>query len=202
VTVLANGNTGLAIDDVFYFGNAVADFSVGNEGSPAMIQTDATDTSVVRQNQSIAANSVGITNLYDVNKDGRVNASDTSIVRQNQSTRIVRYFAAPASIPLALSLTLSSAIDTSVPAFSVANSIASPTTNAATVALPVARLSEMRETSSSSVASVSEVTSIDRTPQALTASLAEAKPSSSKEWKDSIDQYFSLLGKGSLDGSN
>ncbi len=95
ISVLANANTGLAAKDVFYFGNAVGDMDAGNVGTPITVRTNATDTSIVRQNQSIAQNSVGVTSIYDLNKDGRVNATDTSIVRQNQSNSIVPFFTAP-----------------------------------------------------------------------------------------------------------
>ncbi len=114
VTVLANSNTGLAANDVFYFGNAIADIYIGNVGTPISIRTNATDTSAVRQNQSTGANSVSVTNIYDVNKDGRVNATDTSIVRQNQLSLIMRYFSAPAGF-LATSYLANSNPSLSVP---------------------------------------------------------------------------------------
>jgi hypothetical protein len=99
---LANGTTGLTSNDVFYFGNAVADFNVGNlAGPPVTVRTNATDTSAVRQNQSTGINSALITNIYDINKDGRVNATDTSQVRQNQASSLIRYFTAPAALQLA-----------------------------------------------------------------------------------------------------
>ncbi len=101
VTAVANANTGLATNDVFYFGNAVADMNSGNVGSPITVRTNATDTSIVRQNQSIAADSVGISSIHDVNKDGRVNATDTSVVRQNQLASILRFFTAPNGLQLA-----------------------------------------------------------------------------------------------------
>jgi hypothetical protein len=92
----------LPANDVFYFGNAVGDFNTGNlPGPPVVVRTNATDTSVVRQNQSTTANSAPITSIYDINKDGRVNASDTSAVRANQSSSILTYFTAPASLQLA-----------------------------------------------------------------------------------------------------
>jgi ELWxxDGT repeat protein len=103
VTVLATANTDLAINDVFYFGNAVADFNVGNlVGPPLTVRTNATDTSAVRQNQSTGINSAAISNIYDINKDGRVNATDTSLTRQNQNASLIRFFTAPASLQLAL----------------------------------------------------------------------------------------------------
>jgi ELWxxDGT repeat protein len=102
VTILANANTGLVANDVFYFGNAVGDFDTGNlAGPPVTVRTNATDTSAVRQNQSTGLNSAAVTNIYDLNKDGRVNATDTSLVRQNQASNILRYFTAPSSLMLA-----------------------------------------------------------------------------------------------------
>jgi ELWxxDGT repeat protein len=102
VTILANAQTGLAANDVFYFGNAVGDFDAGNlTGPPVTVRTNATDTSAVRQNQSTGLNSAPITNIYDLNKDGRVNATDTSLVRQNQASNVLRYFTAPSSLMLA-----------------------------------------------------------------------------------------------------
>lgn len=81
-TVLANTITRLAENDVFYFGNVVADVGVGNTSS--RIRVNAIDTVFVRANQSLAANSADATNRYDLNRDGRVNAIDTVIVRANQ----------------------------------------------------------------------------------------------------------------------
>ncbi len=104
VTVLANANTDLPGNDVFYFGNAIGDLYTGNVGTPTVVRTNATDTSLVRQNQSTATNSVGVTSIYDLNKDGRVNATDTSIVRQNQLAAILQYFTVAASFSMESSL--------------------------------------------------------------------------------------------------
>jgi len=98
VTVLANANTGLTSNDVFYFGHAVADVNVGNSGSPIIVQSDSADTTAIRQNLSISNDSVSVSNIYDLNKDGRVNLTDLSIARQNQSMRLIRFFTAPISV--------------------------------------------------------------------------------------------------------
>jgi len=68
--------------------------------TPIVVRTNATDTSVVRQNQSTATNSVGVTSIYDLNKDGRVNATDTSIVRQNLLAAILQYFTVAATLQI------------------------------------------------------------------------------------------------------
>ncbi len=96
VTVVANTDTGLAANDVFYFGNVLGDFNVDNTAT--RIRVNELDTSAVRNNQSTGSNSVGVTNIYDVNRDGRVNAQDTSFVRNNQQTSgIVAPITAPSS---------------------------------------------------------------------------------------------------------
>ena len=82
VTVVANATTGLQTNDVFYFGHVLADVNIGN--TSIRYRVNASDVTAVREHQSIAANSVGITNIYDLNRDGRVNATDVSIVRENQ----------------------------------------------------------------------------------------------------------------------
>ncbi len=80
VTVIANSHTHLSTNNVFYYGNAI-----GETGdSTANANVNATDTARVQNNQSGFA-TVGITNLYDVNRDGRVNATDTALVQSHQS---------------------------------------------------------------------------------------------------------------------
>ncbi len=101
ITVLANNTTDLPSNDVFYFGHAVGDMNLGNIGTPITIRTNATDISAVRQNQSPAPDSVPVTNIYDVNKDGRVDTTDSQILRQNQYiSEITRYFTAPSSLSI------------------------------------------------------------------------------------------------------
>jgi hypothetical protein len=84
IVVLANAQTGLSTNDVFYFGNVIGDLDVGNTSS--RIRVNATDTGAVRGNQSTLPNSASVTNIYDINRDGRVNATDTGIVRTSQQT--------------------------------------------------------------------------------------------------------------------
>ncbi len=102
VTMLANANTGLAANDVFYFGNAVGDMNVGNTGSPITVQMNQEDVSALRGNLSLGANSAAVSNIYDLNKDGRVNAIDLSLATQSRSTRSIRFFTAPATLRLAI----------------------------------------------------------------------------------------------------
>jgi len=76
VTVLANDHTGLAANDVFYFGNAV-----GEAGdNPANARVNAVDELAARAQ---ATNSASITNLYDYNRDEVVNIADQVVARTN-----------------------------------------------------------------------------------------------------------------------
>ncbi len=96
VTVVANANTALAANDVFYFGNVIGEFNIDN--TPTRLLVNATDTGAVRSNQSIFDNTALVTNIYDVNRDGRVDATDTGIVRSNQQIfGIVAPITAPAA---------------------------------------------------------------------------------------------------------
>jgi hypothetical protein len=72
VTLEANDNTGLAADDVFYFGNAVGD--TGNSPTDAIV--DAADVAAVHDNYTPTAS---ITNPYDFNHDKVVDATDEQI---------------------------------------------------------------------------------------------------------------------------
>ena len=76
VTVKATDRTGLEADDVFYFGNAVGD--VGNSAFYATVN-DA-DFNAVSANY---ADPAGVENVFDVNRDGRVDPNDALIVRSN-----------------------------------------------------------------------------------------------------------------------
>ncbi|TWU57090.1 Dockerin type I repeat protein [Rubripirellula tenax] len=83
VTIKANANTGLTQDDVFYFGNQVGDIN-GSTSASKHVTVNAFDTLGVRFNQSPTSNSVGIDNIYDIDRNGSVNAFDTLGVRFNQ----------------------------------------------------------------------------------------------------------------------
>ena len=98
VTVLSGLTTALTANDVFYFGNVIGEINTGNTAT--RLRVNATDTGAVRSNQSTAANSASVTNIFDVNRDGRVNATDTGIVRSNQQTAgIVAPLTVPGAIP-------------------------------------------------------------------------------------------------------
>jgi uncharacterized repeat protein (TIGR03803 family) len=81
VTVLADTNTGLASNDVSYFGNLIG--KVSDTGSPE--QVTALDLTRIENNiVGVAA----ITNPYDVNKDGSVDAEDLVLTQRNSFSAI------------------------------------------------------------------------------------------------------------------
>jgi hypothetical protein len=81
VTVLANANTHLASNTVFYFGNLVGatGYSVANS------TLYVTPIDVLATLLNLSSSSVGITNLYDFNRDGKVNATDLATVILDES---------------------------------------------------------------------------------------------------------------------
>ena len=81
VTVKGNSVTGLAADDVFYFGNAVGES--GDSTTHALV--NAFDFAGPRDN---AANGAGIENRFDYNRDGNIDGTDMAIARDN-ATNIV-----------------------------------------------------------------------------------------------------------------
>src|SRR5205085_4728527 len=74
--------SGLAADDVFYYGNAVGES--GN--STAEARVTSTDEFLARNNPRPASDPVGITNVYDYNRDGGVSANDQLISRNSRTT--------------------------------------------------------------------------------------------------------------------
>ncbi|MFH1772316.1 MAG: hypothetical protein ABH872_05820 [Candidatus Omnitrophota bacterium] len=82
VKVLANENhTGLESEDVFYFGNAIAE--AGNSTADARVTT--TDLLLARNNPCDFSNPAGIDFKYDYNRDKYVNATDVLLARNNQT---------------------------------------------------------------------------------------------------------------------
>ena len=82
VTVLATDNTGLAMPDVFYFGNAVGES--GNSPTDALV--NATDEIGARNNPHSPFNPAPIDDPYDFNRDKLVNATDQIIARNNRTS--------------------------------------------------------------------------------------------------------------------
>ncbi len=88
ITLLANANTDLAATDVFYFGNAIGDVGVGNSASSGLtvVSVNSIDFATIRGSLN-PFGPVAITNVYDINKDGRVDAIDTATARSYNSSR-------------------------------------------------------------------------------------------------------------------
>jgi hypothetical protein len=82
ITVLANGDTNLAANDVFYFGNAIGE--VGNSSGNAIVT--AADEALIRTNFTTGFGTVPVTSPYDINKNRFVQASDAALARANQTT--------------------------------------------------------------------------------------------------------------------
>ncbi len=81
VSMLANDQTGLLEDDVFYFGNAIGES--GNSTIDAKV--NAFDILGARDNQRTFLNPAPIDFDLDFNRDARVNAADMLIARNNQT---------------------------------------------------------------------------------------------------------------------
>jgi len=81
VTVKATANTGLVTPDVFYFGNAIGE--TGNNTANAIVNLQ--DDLAARAHKS-GFTPAGVTNVYDFNRDRRVNATDELIARYNHTT--------------------------------------------------------------------------------------------------------------------
>jgi endonuclease/exonuclease/phosphatase family metal-dependent hydrolase len=94
VTVLANASTGLANNDVFYFGNARGDVTP-NASFPSEIAINALDLNQARNNQ-LPLGAV-VSNIYDVDKSGAVNGLDLNQIRARQGQSSLRAFVAPSS---------------------------------------------------------------------------------------------------------
>ncbi|HUT14585.1 MAG TPA: lamin tail domain-containing protein [Thermoguttaceae bacterium] len=80
VTVLAD-DLDLAADDVFYFGNAVAES--GN--APGNAQVTVVDLLLARNNPRSILEPATVDFAYDFNRDGRVNSTDVLLARNNQT---------------------------------------------------------------------------------------------------------------------
>ena len=79
VKVLANSTTGLAIDDVFYFGNVVGE--TGNLLADTRVNSG--DISGVQANLTNLFSQAEIDSPFDVNRDARVSSADISVIQAN-----------------------------------------------------------------------------------------------------------------------
>lgn len=84
VVVLANENTNLGANDVFYFGSQIGDVD-GSVSTTGQVTVNSFDTLSVIANASPNSDSVGIENVHDIDRDGAVTAFDTLDVTFNQA---------------------------------------------------------------------------------------------------------------------
>ena len=94
VTVNATANTGLAAQDVFYFGNAIGE----TFNSTTQFKVDSQDATRTRNAQSKPTTIAG---LFDHDRDGRVNTTDLAIARNGQGFSLTP-ISIPAAAPTAL----------------------------------------------------------------------------------------------------
>ena len=101
VTVLANATSGLAANDVFYFGNVIGELDVDN--SATRLSVTVQDVNLMLANQSPVPNSANANNKFDLDRNGRVNGQDAAILRASlQVGGIVAPITAPSPRPLPL----------------------------------------------------------------------------------------------------
>ncbi len=75
-------NLGLADDDVFYYGNTVAE----SGDSPTDAKVTVTDLLLARNNPRSLLDDIGVTFPYDFDRDGQVDAMDVLLARNNQTS--------------------------------------------------------------------------------------------------------------------
>ncbi|HXE54525.1 MAG TPA: hypothetical protein VN541_16000 [Tepidisphaeraceae bacterium] len=89
VTMLGNADTGMPIDDEFYFGNLI-----GSSAQPAAngnFTVTSADLTAARNDPHTFLNPASVTDLQDYNRDGRVDALDQLIARAQTGVSIVDF---------------------------------------------------------------------------------------------------------------
>ena len=76
VTVLATADTGLATNDVFFFGSEIG--NTGSSDTANIAITTATDVADIVNHGANSKDNIPITDIYDLNKDGLVAVGDVS----------------------------------------------------------------------------------------------------------------------------
>jgi hypothetical protein len=92
ITVLADANTSLATNDVFYFGNARFDVTPATS-FPSQVGINMLDTNIVRGRNGTDSNNVS--NIFHVDKSGSVNILDINATRGGNGVNSLRPFTAP-----------------------------------------------------------------------------------------------------------
>jgi endonuclease/exonuclease/phosphatase family metal-dependent hydrolase len=94
ITVVADVNTGLASNDIFYFGNARLDVTPVAT-FPTQVAVNIFDVNQIRAQQGL--NSGIVSNLFDLDRNGVVNIFDTNATRAGQGMNSLRPFTASSS---------------------------------------------------------------------------------------------------------
>jgi uncharacterized delta-60 repeat protein len=82
VTVVADSNTALAATSTFYYGNLVG--ATGASVSGGKLKVLSADDSATQQHENLLLK-VGVSSVYDINRDGKVTSTDDSIVQQSEN---------------------------------------------------------------------------------------------------------------------
>jgi Bacterial Ig domain/Calcineurin-like phosphoesterase len=100
VTMLADANTGLATNDVFYFGNARFDVTPTSPFPSQQVVINVFDVNGIRAR--LGQNSGDISNIYDVDRNGVANVFDTNAARANHGVVSLRSFTAPSALQMSV----------------------------------------------------------------------------------------------------
>ena len=84
MTVKATANTGLAANDVFFFGNEIGDTGASNTAT--IFKVSAVDTTGTQTHVATVGSNQPITNIYDFNRDGAVGAADITLDQTHGTT--------------------------------------------------------------------------------------------------------------------
>ena len=127
VTVLAGASTGLAAQDIFYFGNLV-----GESGNDATVTVADEDAAL---NNRTVFTLASITNNYDYNRDRQVNAADGLIARQTYTgpQAALQLISAPVASPPAAGDSLQPLVESAAATADISASAVTDTTLAAPV---------------------------------------------------------------------
>jgi ELWxxDGT repeat protein len=102
ITVLANVNTGLNSNDVFYFGNARFDVTPTSPFPAQQIAINAFDVNGIRS--QLLMNTGVVANVFDVDRNGVVNAFDVNAARSGLGVTSLRSFTALTNMPASFAL--------------------------------------------------------------------------------------------------
>jgi hypothetical protein len=176
-----NTNTGLAASDAFFFGNRVGDTQLN---SPATVVTTTTGDELAARNNTAAL--VGITNIYDFDKNNLVSIGDQLAARGNTGVLTRISIPAPSAGPLA-------ATDDSEAAVASALAISTPSADEKPVQLAATRLATIEAKLSAVAQAVSQLFA-EQVPAQLQrgADLAREVSSNSERLIESLLDEFRL----------